>query len=118
PELFRAPSRFAGVRRTMEGMRSGDGPAVRQAAAVRAWLCAETGIAESKVGIIGFCFGGGFALAVGRGWGAISTNYGPVPASDAVLRGLGPTSCCYGARDVILGRNGALLESRVRSADV
>jgi carboxymethylenebutenolidase len=65
PDLFRAPSTLACMRRTMRAMRTGDGPAVNQARAVRAWRCARAAIASERVGLIGFCFGGGFALACG-----------------------------------------------------
>jgi carboxymethylenebutenolidase len=116
PDLF-ASGRVRCVRDTMEAMRTGTGPAVRQALAVRRWLGAQAGVAEARVGIIGFCFGGGFALAVGRGWGAVSTNYGAIPAPEA-LRGLGPTIGCFGGRDRIFGRHGAVLEARLRAAGV
>ncbi len=65
---------------------------------MRRWLCAESGIAEPRVGLIGFCFGGGFALAAGAGFGAVSTNYGAVPPTEA-MRGIGPVIACYGGRD-------------------
>ena len=55
----------------------------------------------------------GFALAAGRGWGAISTNYGDIPEVEA-LRGLGPVIGCYGGRDRMFGKHGALLESKLR----
>jgi carboxymethylenebutenolidase len=114
PELFRSPSLAACVRRTMHAMQTGDGPAVRQARAVRSWLCAQAQLDEAHVGIIGFCFGGGFALAVGRGWGAVSTNYGAIPRAEA-MRGIGPTIGCYGGRDRTFARMGGVLEERLRS---
>ena len=82
-------------------------------------LCEKTGLRESQVGLIGFCFGGGFALTSGSGWGAISTNYGEVPP-DAVLRGLGkvPVIGCYGGKDRKFGGNGPVLESKLRTLGV
>lgn len=117
PDLFRAPSALGCIRRTMTAMRTGEGPAVRHAAGVRAWLSQNAGIPAGSIGIIGFCFGGGFALAVGRGWGAISTNYGVVPTAD-VMRGLGPTIGCYGARDVNFRGMAKTLEERLTSVGV
>lgn len=72
---------------------------VRQAQRARAWVAEQIGIPENKVGLIGFCFGGGFALLAGHGWGAVSSNYGPCPAPE-VLRRLSPTIACYGGRDL------------------
>jgi len=118
PDLFRAPSAIGCVRNTLIGLRTGGGPAVAQAAAIRTWLCEQSGIAAENVGIIGFCIGGGFALAVGRGWGAVSTNYGEIPTNPDVLRGMGPTIGCYGGRDRMAGKRGAVLESRLRAVGV
>jgi carboxymethylenebutenolidase len=118
PDLFRAQGRIACLRHTFEAMRTGAGPVVRHAAGVRRWLCEQSGVPEGKVGIIGFCFGGGFALAVGRGWGAVSTNYGQIPEREAALRGMGPTIGCYGGRDRIFGGLGPVLEGRLRPLGV
>src|SRR5262249_21155704 len=81
-----------------QAMRSGQGMAVQQGKNARAWLSQESGVGESKIGLIGFCFGGGYALTAGAGWGAVSTNYGFVPAAP-VMRGIGPVIGCYGKRD-------------------
>jgi carboxymethylenebutenolidase len=82
----------------LQVQKTGDGVAVRQGRNARAWLCARTGINPSHVGLIGFSFGGGYALAAGDGWAAVSENYGHLPKEDA-MRGIGPTIACYGARD-------------------
>jgi carboxymethylenebutenolidase len=71
---------------------------VTQGKNARAWLAGEGGVPEGKIGLIGFCFGGGYALMSGAGWGAVSTNYGMVPDA-RVMRGIGPVIGCYGKRD-------------------
>lgn len=93
-------------------MRNGDGVAVGQGLAARAWLCEQTGLAPQQIGLIGFCFGGGYALAAGRGWGAVSTNYGDLP-STAAMRGIGPVIGCYGKRDRVFGHLGPKLRARM-----
>jgi carboxymethylenebutenolidase len=90
-------------------MRSGQGTAVQQGRNARAWLSEQAGIAEPKIGLIGFCFGGGYALMAGAGWGAVSTNYGMVPAARA-MRGIGPVIGCYGKRDRQFPDGRALIE--------
>ena len=54
-----------------------------------------------RVGVIGFCLGGGFALLVAsEGFDAASVNYGEVPEDAAdVLLGACPIVASYGARD-------------------
>jgi carboxymethylenebutenolidase len=100
PELF-ARGKLACLVDVFRAMRTGDSVAVRQGRAARAWLCAKAGLDEPRIGLIGFCFGGGYALAAGAGWGAVSANYAHLP-SDARLGALGPLIACYGSRDKTL----------------
>jgi carboxymethylenebutenolidase len=97
PDLFHR-GRFACLRDVFRTMQTGDGVSVRQGRNARAWLCAESGVVEDKVGLIGFCFGGGYVLAAGAGWAAVSSNYGYVPSTRA-LTGIGPVIACYGGLD-------------------
>jgi carboxymethylenebutenolidase len=77
--------------------------------ATRAWLSEQPEVDGERIGVIGFCMGGGFALAYiagGRpGVRAASINYGEVPKDSASLRGACPTVASYGARDKTLGRS-------------
>jgi carboxymethylenebutenolidase len=111
PDLF-ARGRFTCVRETMRALSSGDGPPVRQVLLARDHLASRAGITGDRIGIIGFCFGGGFALLAGRGFGAVSTNYGPIPSTEA-MRGIGPVIACYGGRDRAFAKKGDLLRARL-----
>jgi carboxymethylenebutenolidase len=117
PDLF-FRGKLPCIRATFETMRSGASTwPIRQAERARSWLCAESGVPVAKVGIIGFCFGGSFALAVGKGWGAHSTNYGNPPAA-RVMEGIGPVIGCYGGLDRTMRGVPSLLRKRLGEVNV
>lgn len=98
PDLF-FRGRIRCMRQLVPSIQRGEDSApLRQARSARAWLCAQAGLETHQVGLIGFCFGGLFALAAGSGWGAVSSNYGELPEAE-VMRGIGPVIACYGMRD-------------------
>jgi len=101
-----APDLYSGrgircVVATMQASRSGKGPAYADIEAARAFLAARDDC-NGRIGIIGFCMGGGFALlcAPRGGFAAASVNYGEVPEDAATrLAGACPIVGSYGARD-------------------
>lgn len=112
PDLFHGGA-LPCIRAVFRAMRTGEDVApVRQALRAREWLCEQAGLTPEQVGLVGFCFGGGFALLAGRGWGAVSTNYGEVPPTER-MRGIGPVIGCYGARDLPFRNKGRVLAERL-----
>jgi carboxymethylenebutenolidase len=112
-----APDLYSGrglrcVVATVSASRSGKGPAYADIEAARRWL-QERADCSGRIGIIGFCMGGGFALlsAPRYEFAASSVNYGEVP-EDVVerLRGACPIVGSYGARDRSLWGRAARLE--------
>jgi carboxymethylenebutenolidase len=75
--------------------------------ASREWVSVQEDVDGGRIGMIGFCMGGAFALAyVGAGRSRVrvaSVNYGDVPRDVERLRGVCPIVASYGRRDLILG---------------
>jgi carboxymethylenebutenolidase len=101
-----APDLYSGrgircVVATLKASRSGGGEAYEDIEAARQWLSARDDC-TGRIGIIGFCMGGGFALlsAPRYDFAAASVNYGEVP-EDATerLAGACPVVASYGKRD-------------------
>lgn len=115
PDLFGDGFKPFCISRAMKQLQRGEGPMIEQVRHAGAWLQTQTGLPASQVGVIGFCMGGGFALACGGGFGAVSTNYGEVPT---LPEALGPTIGCYGGRDRMFRGKAALLEAKLTERGV
>jgi len=87
-------------------VRGGGGRALADIDGARDFVLAQRGC-SGKVGIIGFCMGGGFAiLAATRGFDVSAPNYGIVPRRpEDALQGSCAMVASYGAKD--LGFKGA-----------
>jgi carboxymethylenebutenolidase len=100
-----APDLYSGrgircVVATLQASRTGRGEAYVDIEAARRWL-AEREDCTGRIGIIGFCMGGGFAmLAAPRyDFAAASVNYGEVPKEVSRLEGCCPVVASFGRRD-------------------
>jgi len=109
PDFFHQPGWVTCVRQMMHAAATGEGPPVAVAEAARNYLVERGGLAVENIGLIGFCIAGGFVLGIGKGWGAVSTNYGAIPPKER-LDGIGPVIGCYGGRDLVFGGMGKRLK--------
>jgi len=120
-----APDLYSGrglgcVVATMRASRSGRGPAFLDIEAARNFLAAHEGC-TGRIGIIGFCMGGGFALmcAPTGDYQAASVNYGELPPDPTRrLAGACPIVASYGRLDRGLRGRADRLEGALASLGV
>jgi carboxymethylenebutenolidase len=101
PDLYGGRPWVRCVQGAIRQLHAGTGPAFDALAESRRWL-AERPDCTGKIGVIGFCLGGGFALlSAPRGeFSVAAVNYGEVPKdAERVLAGSCPVVASYGSRD-------------------
>jgi carboxymethylenebutenolidase len=103
PDLFAWGRRLTCLRAAFRELRGGSGRTFDDIEAARGWLAARAEC-TGRVGVIGFCMGGGFALVTAnRGFDAASANYGPLPMHlERALTGACPIVGNYGGKDRLL----------------
>lgn len=104
PDLFYGGSMLKCLRAMIRDYLTWQGDVSADIETVRDWLSKQNDCRD-RIGVIGFCMGGGFALqlAPGKGFSASSVNYGGLPKDlETFLVGACPIVASYGAKDISL----------------
>ncbi len=101
PDLYNG-GRPACVVRTLTSLLRGSGEGLAVIEAARSAIATHPRVDASRLGIVGFCMGGGFALmaAADGPYAVAGPFYGTVPRSVERLRGLCPTLAQFGSQDI------------------
>jgi carboxymethylenebutenolidase len=121
PDLFDRPGPWLlCVARAVAALRRGSGEAFEDLDAARRRLGDRPEVDAARIGVIGFCMGGAFALV----WAArapvrvTAPFYTEVPQERAKLEGICPVVASFGGRDRVYGTHGERLEAHLRALDV
>ncbi len=100
PDLYKGAGPFC-ILRTLTSSFTGSGVAYRYLDAAREYLAALPDVRFDRIGVAGFCMGGGFAVfwAAGAGVQAAAPFYGYVPRNGRRLDGICPVVGGWGKRD-------------------
>jgi carboxymethylenebutenolidase len=120
PNLYHWDKRRVCLKSSFKAVRARTGRQFEEIDATRAWLAAQEGSTD-KVGIIGFCMGGAYALllAPDANYAAASVNYGRIPEdASEFLVGACPVIASYGGSDRSIKNGGARIEAALTAAGV
>ncbi|HTO06672.1 MAG TPA: dienelactone hydrolase family protein [Myxococcota bacterium] len=121
PALFDgAGAPFLCVVRTLRDAVRPGSPAYGRLEQARAFLAARPGVNGARVGVTGFCMGGGFALAWAAqgGFQVCAPYYGGVPPEAESLRRVCPVVAGFGARDGPFLEHARRLESHLNQLGI
>jgi carboxymethylenebutenolidase len=119
PDFLASGNKLGCLVKLAQSLSSGEGDPVIQLMTIRQWL-ADRDDCTGKVGITGFCLGGGFAIVMAnKGFDASAPNYGQLPKHlNAALEGACPVVASYGGLDKSLNGAADKLEHALTTAGV
>ncbi|SFA77389.1 carboxymethylenebutenolidase [Amycolatopsis marina] len=118
PDLYSRGGRLRCIKTVFSEMLAGRGRAYDDLESARQVLAARADC-TGKVGVVGFCMGGGFALVAAAGeFDASAPYYGMLPKDMSVLDGACPIVASFGKQDPTLRGAAEKLASALTERDI
>ena len=120
PDYFGPGFRLGCIVRGVRSLHSGQGAIFERLASAQDWLRSAADVDPDKLGVVGFCMGGGFAVlhAANSDVHVVAEYYGDVPAQAERLRGIPPCFAGFGDRDRAFGPKAKKLRSHLSDLGV
>ena len=119
--LFHWGSKFTRSRAVMRETAARHGRSFDDIEAARTWLTRQQG-RSGRIGVIGFCMGGGFALLLAPrtlGFSASAPNYGQAPKdANTFFAGACPIVASFGGKDKMLRGAAGTPETALSASNV
>jgi carboxymethylenebutenolidase len=117
PDLLSRGTWFACIRKLMGDLKRGHGRGIQDLIDARNWLGCLPCVEPERVGIMGLCMGGGFAMLLAKMglFRVAAPFYGEVPTQ---LDGACPIVASYGARDKMTIGHGQHLLAEVERLNI
>lgn len=120
PDFFGDAPRAFCILRAVTAMKRGRGHTFERLRGAHDWLAAQTNVDQARIGVVGFCMGGGFAVlyAAEAPVEVVGAFYGDVPKSAHKLQGIPPVIAGFGGRDRIFSRGANRLRRHLNELGV
>lgn len=120
PDFFGGERKPMCVVRAMRSLSAQEGRPLDILEEARSWLAGQDDVDETKVGAVGFCLGGGFAVlhAAQQDLAFVGAFYGEVPDDKADIADMPPCFAGYGDRDKMFIKHGRRLKTQLDELDI
>ena len=120
PDFFGPGLQIGCIIKALKTLNKGEGEAFVRLSSAQDWLIDQEEVDAERIGTVGFCMGGGFALlhAAREEVHVVANYYGDVPKKADKLEGIPACFGGFGAKDRLFGPKAKVLKSHLDELEV